>query len=257
MNPILHSKIIGNGKPLLILHGLFGMSDNWVTLGRRFAEKFEVHLIDLRNHGRSFHDDCMNYDVMSQDIWEYCQHHQLQSVTVLGHSMGGKAAMFLAIYHPQLVEKLIVADMAPKKYTNNRHQLIFKALKSVDFDLLKSRKEVEEKLSETLTDFGVLQFLVKNVYHQTAEKLAFRFNREVLEKNYQLINETLPPYSTFEKPTLFLKGQTSDYILAEDLPLIKAHFPQSEIATIPNTGHWLHAENPIEFYENCIIFLNR
>lgn len=254
MDKLLHSKIIGNGKPLLILHGLFGMSDNWMTLGRHFAEYFEVHLIDLRNHGRSFHDDCMNYEVMSRDIWEYCHHYHLNSVYVLGHSMGGKTAMFWAVQHPEMVEKLIVADIAPKKYSN-RHQLIFKALNSIDFEVLKTRKEVERKLSETISDLGILQFLLKNVYHQTTEKLAFRFNREVLEKNYALLNETLPPFATFDKETLFLKGEKSDYIRDEDQSLIQAHFPQSNIATISNAGHWLHAENPNVFYENCMLFL--
>lgn len=254
MRNILHSKILGKGKPLLILHGLFGMNDNWMTLGRKFAEDFQVHLIDLRNHGRSFHDDEMNYEVMTRDIVNYCRTHHLTEIFVIGHSMGGKVAMFFATNHPNFVRKSIIADIAPKKY-DDKHSFIFEALQQIDFEMLKSRKEVENQLSITIENQGVLQFLLKNIYHADSGKLALRFNLPVLEKNYHLLNETLPSTSIYKGKTLFLKGQYSDYITTSDYDSIQKHFPHSEIVEIPHAGHWLHAENPLDFYEQCIRFL--
>ncbi len=250
MKPILHSKIVGNGNPLVILHGLFGMSDNWLTLGRKFSEHFEVHLVDLRNHGRSFHDDVMDYEGLVQDILQYLEYHNLNTIHILGHSLGGKVAMFFAVLHPEKVEKLIVADIAPKTYSN-RHQTIFDAMDKVDFNLIKTREEVGKILSESIPNQGMVQFLLKNVYHKTSTELDWRFNKIVLQKNYELLNEPLPVYSTFEKETLFLKGENSDYILPKDESLITAHFPNAQIKTISNAGHWLHAENPDEFYQKC------
>jgi pimeloyl-ACP methyl ester carboxylesterase len=254
MKPILHSKIIGNGDPLFILHGLFGMSDNWLTLGRKFSEHFEVHLIDLRNHGRSFHDDVMGYEVMVQDIVKYLEHYNLNTINILGHSMGGKVAMFFAVLHPEKVEKLIVADIAPKNYPN-RHQFIFNALDKVDFDLIKTREAIRKILNQSIPNQGIVQFLLKNVYHKTVAELDWRFNKKVLQKNYKSLNEPLPSFYTFDKETLFLKGGNSDYILASDERFITAHFPNAQIETISNAGHWLHAENPDEFYEKCRLFL--
>lgn len=254
MQHILHSKILGKGKPLIILHGLFGMGDNWITLGRKFADYFEVHLIDLRNHGRSFHDDVMDYETMCEDLINYCNQHHLNNIYILGHSMGGKVAMYFAVNHSFEVVKLIVADIAPKLYSNI-HQMIFDALDSVDFMLIKTRDEVANILSKSISNQGIVQFLLKNVYHKTNNELAWRFNKDILKKNYNLLNETLNPYSTFEGETLFLKGENSDYILATDEPTIKAHFPLAKIEMIPNAGHWLHAENPNVFYEKCFDFL--
>lgn len=254
MQPILHSKILGLGKPLLILHGLFGMGDNWITLGRRFAEKFHVHLIDLRNHGRSFHDEVMDYEAMVQDLWQYIQFYKLGQVSILGHSMGGKVAMLMAVTNPEWVANLIVADIAPKSYSN-RHETIFQALQSVDFKTIRERKEVENILSSQIQNQGILQFLLKNVYHQEDHNLAFRFNLAVLYKNYALLNESLPTYSSYEGPTLFLKGENSDYLLPTDETLILAHFPNAKIVNIPRAGHWLHAENPEDFYSACLSFL--
>jgi pimeloyl-ACP methyl ester carboxylesterase len=253
MQKLLHSKILGEGKPLLIFHGLFGMGDNWMTLGRKFAQQFQVHLIDLRNHGRSFHCDEMDYEHMVQDVVNYCQFHELESIFLVGHSMGGKVAMHLAMLHSNLVNKLIVVDIAPKPY-KDRHHFIFKAMQTVDFKQDNTREKVAEKLSEIIKNQGVLQFLLKNVYRKGAA-LAWRFNLDVLEKNYSLLNENLPPFSTFEKPTLFIKGSLSDYIVDTDNPLIHAHFPQTEIIEIPQAGHWVHAEQPLVFYEKVLTFL--
>ncbi|MDY0780868.1 alpha/beta fold hydrolase [Tenacibaculum sp. IB213877] len=252
---ILHSKIIGEGKPLLILHGFFGMGDNWKSHANKFAEDgFEVHLIDQRNHGRSFHSDEFNYELLVEDLYNYIEHHQLEKVNLLGHSMGGKTVMLFAVEHPEFVEKLIVADIAPKEYPPH-HQDIIKALNSVDFSVQNSRKLVDAKLAELISEVGVRQFLLKNTYWKDKDQLAFRFNLSSLTKNYPEVVKALPSFTVFEGKTLFLAGENSGYITKEDEPLISAHFPNAQIKTIANAGHWLHAENPKDFYKDVIGFL--
>ena len=254
---MLYSKIEGSGKPLLILHGFLGMSDNWNSLGSQYAENgFEVHIPDMRNHGRSFHSEEFNYDVMAQDIFEYCQEKNLSDINMIGHSMGGKTAMFFAVKHPEIVEKLIVADIGPKYYRPH-HQDLIAALRSVDFAEVKSRKDVEEILLPLIPDFGTRQFLMKNLYWKEPGKLGYRFNLEVFAKFPDAIGTALPDEAIFNKPTLFVKGDRSDYIKEEAFPKIKHHFPQATIETISNAGHWLHADNPKEFFENTISFLNQ
>ncbi len=251
----LYSKIEGNGQPLLILHGFLGMSDNWKTLGVQYAQEgFQVHMIDLRNHGRSFHSEVFNYDVMVQDIMEYCVANNLEKADIIGHSMGGKVAMLFAVNYPEKINKLIVADIGPKFYSQH-HQDIFAGLNAVDFSKKPSRSEVDEILTNYIPDFGTRQFLMKSLYWQTPEQLAFRFNLAVFNKKIDEIGTALPENSIFEKPALFIRGGNSRYILDSDIENIKLHFPNSKLDTIPNVGHWLHAENPKEFYEKTIGFL--
>lgn len=255
METILHSKIVGEGKPLLILHGFFGMGDNWKSLANKFAtDGFQVHLIDQRNHGRSFHTDEFNYDLLVEDLYNYIEFHQLKSVNLLGHSMGGKTVMFFAVAYPELVDKLLVADISPKSYPPH-HQDIIKALNTIDFSVQSTRKTIDAKLGELIPEMGVRQFLLKNTYWKTKEQLAFRFNLTSLTHNYDEIIKELPSFTTFEGNTLFLRGGKSGYITIEDEPLIKAHFPKATIKTVPNAGHWLHAENPTDFYKEVITFL--
>ncbi|RTY87010.1 alpha/beta fold hydrolase [Flavobacterium sp. GT3R68] len=251
---MLYSKIEGQGQPLLILHGFLGMSDNWKTLGTQYAQEFEVHMIDLRNHGRSFHSEAFDYEVMVQDIVDYCETHNFESINVLGHSMGGKVAMLFATTYPQKVKKLIVADIGPKFYPQH-HQSILEGLNAVDFLRKPSRTEVEEILTTQIPDFGTRQFLMKSLYWKDPGQLAFRFNLEVFNKTIDQIGTALPQNHTFEKPTLFLRGGNSNYILDNDLDTILHHFPLAKIVTINNAGHWLHAENPKDFYQATISFL--
>ena len=253
---MLFSKIEGAGKPLLILHGFLGMSDNWKTLGAQFATYFQVHILDLRNHGRSLHSEDFSYDVMAQDVYEYCQAHQLESINIIGHSMGGKVAMLLATTHPELVDKLIVADIGPKFYPQH-HQDILAGLNAVDFSKKPSRTDVEEIMEKYIPDFGTRQFLMKNLYWKEPGQLAFRFNLAVFNHKMDEIGIPLPENAIFEKPTLFIRGGNSRYILDSDFEKIKQHFPDSSIETIPNAGHWLHAENPAEFYQIATSFLKR
>ena len=252
---ILHSTIKGEGKPLLILHGYFGMSDNWKSLGNQFAEDFQVHLIDQRNHGRSFHEDEFNYEVLVEDLFNYIQFHQLEKVEIIGHSMGGKTAMLFAVTYPELVEKLIVVDISPRMYQPH-HNAILAGLNSVDFSIENTRTLVDKKIAKLIPDFGVRQFLLKNVFWKEKGQLAYRFNLESLTENNPEVGEALPPFTVFEKETLFLKGDKSDYITENEEPIIEAHFPNSKIVEIKNAGHWLHAENPKQFYNEVCNFFN-
>lgn len=257
MTEILHSKISGDQpKHLLILHGLFGQSDNFATLSKQFAEFYTVHAIDLRNHGRSFHSDVMSFDAMSDDILNYLNHHQIESCYLLGHSLGGRSVIEFSYKHPEKIDKLIVADMAPKAYPPH-HQGIIKALNSVDFDNVEKRSDVEEILKQYIPDMGTRQFLLKNVYHAENGKYAFRFNLKTLTDSYDgMVGGNLSD-GFFDKPTLFLRGAKSDYVLDADFDLIHKHFPQAEIQTIANSGHWVHAENPQDFFQKTISFLEK
>lgn len=252
---MLYSKIEGTGKPLLILHGFMGMADNWKTLGTQYAsDGFQVHLIDLRNHGRSFHSTIFNYEVMVQDILDYCTHYQLENINLIGHSMGGKVAMLFAVTYPEKTSKLIVADIGPKFYPQH-HQEILAGLNAVDFSKKPTRGEVEEILTPYIKDYGTRQFLMKNLYWKEPGQLAFRFNLEVFNGNIEQIGAALPATAVFNKPTLFLRGANSNYILDTDFETLRHHFPDSETITIANAGHWLHAENPKDFYQSTIMFL--
>ena len=251
---LLHSKILGEGEPLLIIHGYFGSGDNWKMIANKLATNFQVHLIDQRNHGRSFHSDDFDYELMVEDLYNYIEYHQLEKVHLLGHSMGGKTVMLFAVENPEIVQKLMVADIAPRMYPPH-HEDILKALNSIDFSIHNSRKLVDEKLSELIPEFGVRQFLLKSVYWKEKGQLDFRFNLQSLTENNNEVGEALPSFTVFDGETLFLKGENSGYISANEEPLIKAHFPNSNIVTISNAGHWLHAENPTEFYTKLVDFL--
>lgn len=255
MEEVLYSRIEGEGKPLLILHGYLGMSDNWKTLSGRFAESgFQVHSLDLRNHGRSFHSDEFSQELMMQDVLRYCEFHNLKKISLIGHSMGGKLAMFLAVTYPDLIDKLIVADISVREYPPH-HQDILEALNSVDFSVHTDRKQVEDVIAKYITDFGTIQFLMKNVYRTTPEQLGFRMNLKSLTENYDNMGVAIPKESKFEKPVLFLKGEKSDYIRERDKQDILEIFPKAEIKTVSNAGHWLHAENPNDFFEFSMQYL--
>lgn len=253
---LLHSNIIGEGKPFVILHGFLGTSDNWKTLGKEFSDQgYQVHLVDQRNRGQSFWDDIFNYQVLAEDLKYYCEHYQLEDIVLLGHSMGGKTAMLFATLFPEFVSKLIVADISPRFYPEH-HQTILEGLQAIDFNEVKSRGEADKVLSSYITDFGTRQFLLKNLYWKHKGELAFRMNLEVLVKNISEIGKPLPNNAIFAKDTLFLSGDKSDYIQEQDEPLIINHFPKAKVLGIKNAGHWLHAENPKDFFEAVMRFLN-
>jgi esterase len=252
---LLHSNILGKGQPFIILHGFLGMSDNWKTLGKKFSEQgFEVHLIDQRNHGRSFHSNEFNYEVLIQDLKEYCEAYHLHDIILLGHSMGGKTAMLFAATYPKMISKLIVADISPRFYPVH-HDAILEGLSALDFNKIHTRKEADVVLANYIKDFGIRQFLLKNIYWKEKGALGLRLNLKALINNIEEIGEALPSTLTFKGDTLFLHGDTSEYIGAEDEALIKLQFPKAKIETISNAGHWLHAENPKEFYDMVMCFI--
>ena len=250
----LFSRVLGEGQPLLIVHGLFGMSDNWQTLAKQFAAFFEVHLIDLPNHGRSPHTDDFSYFHMCEDIIEYISDSNLENAIIIGHSLGGKLAMQLAVTEPQLISKLIVVDISPRFY-HIHHDRIIEGLQSLEFTTLKSRSEVDKALSKYISEADVRQFILKSMYWKEKGVLDFRFNLSSISANIANIGEALAEDSCYEKPTLFLKGENSNYIGEHDEDLIFTHFPDANIENIADSGHWLHAENPTQFFEIVMRFL--
>ena len=244
----LFSRVIGSGQPLIIIHGLFGMSDNWQSLAKQFSAFFEVHLIDQRNHGRSFHNNDFSYQSLSQDLFNYIASKKLEELIILGHSLGGKTAMEFAVAHPSLVKKLVVVDISPKFYPIHHHTII-KGLRFLVQHELTSRKVADQLLSEFIEQSDVRQFLLKSLYWNKDKKLEFRFNLEGIADNIENVGQALGEKSFYDGPTLFLQGGDSDYIKNEDEALIFHHFPDAQIETIDDAGHWLHAQQPQAFFE--------
>lgn len=245
---VLHATVLGEGgMDLLILHGFLGMGDNWKTLGRQWSQQgFRVHLLDQRNHGRSFWDTEFHYAALAADLEAYRQSQKLESCLVLGHSMGGKTAMYWACQYPNSVKGLVVADIAPKSYPSH-HQAILKGLGSLDFSELKNRKEVDGALATSIPDAGFRQFLLKNVYWIQPGQLGLRINIDILKNMGPAVGAALPDTFTCAAPTLFLRGEKSGYIEPQDRLHIQRHFPNSELIDIVGAGHFLHAENPNQF----------
>ena len=251
----LYSAIQGEGSAFVFLHGFLGMGDNWKTLGNKFAEDgFEVHLMDMRNHGRSPHTDEMNYEAMAGDVLGYCKSKGLEDIILLGHSMGGKVAMHVANANPDLIEKLIIVDISPKYYPPH-HQKILEGLSALQEKSFTSRGDAEDFLSEFIEDEGTRLFLLKNLYRKEKNVLSLRLNMEALKNNIEEVGAPLPAGYRFDKPTLFIKGSRSNYITAEDEPLIELHFPFAKILEIQNAGHWVHAENMPDFYKGVQDFI--
>jgi esterase len=238
---------LGQGTPLLILHGFLGMSDNWRTHARYWSSHFEVHAIDQRNHGKSFHDFAFDYGVLAKDMITYMDAKNMDKAIVLGHSMGGKTAMSLALQYPERVQKLIVADIAPKEYkVAEKFSHIIDGLLHLDANTFVSRTTADEALATFVPEVGVRQFLLKNLAWTEQRTLKLRCNIQVLQHNLEEIGAA-PKKATFKGETLFLGGKNSDYIVKSDLDLIHAYFPKATLNWIPDAGHWLHAENPKAF----------
>ena len=254
---ILHSKIYGEdkaGMPLLVLHGLFGMLDNWGSFGKEFGELLPTHLLDLRNHGRSFHSDTMSHDDLANDILHYMDFHHIEKAYIMGHSLGGKAVMQFAINFPEKVEKLIVVDIAPKAYPPH-HQGIIKALQSVDFSTVENRHGVENTLKQYIPETFVIQFLMKNLYWKDDKTLGWRFNLDTLATHYAEFVSNAIKFGVYTGPTLFIAGAKSNYILPQDDFGIKQQFPNSHLVKIANASHWVQANNPIDFAKEVKAFL--
>ncbi|GAA4508380.1 alpha/beta fold hydrolase [Hymenobacter ginsengisoli] len=253
--PLLHYLDQGDpsARSLVILHGLFGTLDNWQTLARRWAEEagLRVVSVDMRNHGRSFHSPEHSYALMAQDVLALFDHLALDPsrLTLLGHSMGGKVAMTLALGYPERLAQLIVADIAPR-FSNMEHQDdIIAGLQAVDLSAIQTRQQAEAALARTIPQPGVRQFLLKNLYRREDNSFAWRINLPALVENLAAVGEEITAAQPFIKPTLFLRGGKSDYITPEDkLTGIPVLFPNSQVVTVPDAGHWLHAEKPEEVF---------
>jgi pimeloyl-ACP methyl ester carboxylesterase len=251
----LNYKKYGEGEnTLIILHGLFGSLDNWQSLGKKFGEHFTTYIVDQRNHGKSPHLDSHNYQDMANDLDELLDDINVEYAFIIGHSMGGKTAMQFSIEQPHRVRKLIIVDIAPKYYAPH-HQDIISALESIDFNVEKDRKQVQEKIAQKINNPGIIQFLMKGLTWVTKEQLGWKFNLKVLSAQIENIGEKLTGHAYFTNPTLFIKGEKSDYITEDDIDIIEDAFPMASHVTIGNAGHWLHAENPNQFFDEVITFL--
>jgi pimeloyl-ACP methyl ester carboxylesterase len=251
----IHFQSYGHGTPLIILHGLFGSLENWHSVSQKLAANFQVFAVDQRNHGRSPHAAEMSYQLMAEDLKEFVASQQLGAVNLLGHSMGGKTAMLFALTYPALVRKLIIVDIAPRAYSDH-HREILNALSSLDLTSLKSRAEMESQLSDSIPDLAVRRFLLKNVKRDEAGAFYWQMNLPAIEENYGRLSEGITSQRPFEKPTLFIRGERSNYIRDQDLPLIEKLFPRVEHRKIAGAGHWVHAEAPEAFLRTVREFLS-
>lgn len=249
----LNYKTFGQGDPLVILHGLFGSLDNWQTLARQYAEHYTVFIIDLRNHGKSPHVDSHTYDEMAADIAHFMSDHWVFGARVIGHSMGGKVAMRLALDYPEQVQQLVVADIGVKQSARG-HEEIFKAMAALDLPNLASRSDADAALRTRISTPSIRQFLLKNLSRNKEGGYEWKMNLPVIRAHYDDILAPIASDTTFENPTLFVRGERSDYVLDEDWSGIQMLFPESELVTIPKVGHWLHAEAPEAFLAHTLRF---
>ena len=251
----LNFKKYGDGdETLVILHGLFGSLDNWQSLAKQFSEYFTVYILDQRNHGKSPHFDVHTYTAMAADLKEFLDQEGIEETHLLGHSMGGKTVMQFSIQDPQYIKRMVVADIAPKFYAPHHHKEI-EALESIDFSVLKDRKAVQAKLEETLSNAGVVQFFLKGLTWSEKGELEWKFNLKVLVEQNNNIGEALEGFAYFTNPTLFVRGENSNYVTEDDIDTIEEIFPMAQYRTIYDAGHWLHAENPDQFFKEVLNFL--
>ncbi len=251
----LNYKAYGHsGHPIIILHGLLGMLDNWQTQSKKYAEHFKVYAVDQRNHGKSPHSDTLNYEVMAEDVKNFMREHSLSSAHVLGHSMGGKTAMQFALTYPELVDRLIVVDVAPRRYPNV-HDEILDAMYSLKLKDFKTRQEADNEITKRIPEYALRQFILKNLTRTESGELKWKVNLSIIKKHYPEIADDITIAGVFEKPTLFIKGECSRYIQKSDEPHIHSLFPLSKIVSIKGTGHWVHVDKPEECGNTALKFL--
>ncbi len=252
----LFHREFGQGKPLLIVHGLFGSSDNWVTIGRKLSTARRVFLVDLRNHGRSFHSEEFNLNALAHDILVFVNSVGLERIDIMGHSLGGKAAMSFSLENDRLLDKLIVVDIAPKLYPVHHRDLV-QAMLELDVKSLSNRKQADWELGKSIASLAVRQFLLKNLAKDEDGSFFWRLNLAVISNELHQIGQNIDATASISNQTLFIRGSRSDYIeVPEDLKLIHALFPNYQIQEL-DAGHWLHAEKPVEFSEIVQSFLDQ
>jgi pimeloyl-ACP methyl ester carboxylesterase len=244
----LFCRQFGSGSPMVILHGLFGISDNWVSIARELGDQYRVYVPDLRNHGQSKHSPVFDFPSLEDDLLEMTEDLNLSGFILLGHSLGGKVAMYFTLHHPELIRKLIVVDISLRKATvNKEHQMLIDAMLKVDFSNSPARSDVDRQLASTIHSQRLRQFLLKNVYWRDKQTLDWRLNLPAINKNLLNVFEGVQVSGTFKGPALFVRGGKSDYILEEDIEELLKKFPGALVKTIPEAGHWVHADAPGEF----------
>ena len=247
----LFSRSTGQGPPLVILHGLFGSSDNWQTFAKMLGNHFTVITIDLRNHGLSPHTTEFSYELISRDLNQFAEDHGLPDFYLMGHSLGGKAAAFFALQYPERVKKLIILDIAMKAYPP-LHERYFEAMQGMDFGLINNRNEANAWLQRQISSLPIRQFLLKNLVRDTEGRFRWKFNLQGLYDQYDSINVAIESDTPFDKPVLILAGEHSAYIQPEDKEPLLALFPRAILKTIPDSGHWIHADQP-EILKNEVV----
>ena len=252
----LNYKSFGQGDPIIILHGMFGTLDNWQTIAKKLAENYTVFILDQRNHGRSPHSAEMNYEIMAEDLHEFMENNWIYKAHLIGHSMGGKTAMQFALTYPQMLDKLILIDIAPKAYEGG-HQVVFDALFNVDIKNLTTRKQAAQQLTQYITDVSIQQFLLKNLTRKKEGGFVWKMNLEAIYKHYQDILKEVEGTEIFEGPCLFIRGGKSNYVKKEDMELIRKKFRYAKLETVANAGHWVHAEAPSILLEKLRKFLTK
>jgi pimeloyl-ACP methyl ester carboxylesterase len=264
----LHYRKLGDGPPLIIVHGLYGSSDNWLTIGKALGDSYTVYLVDQRNHGQSPHSETHDYPSMRDDLLEFMDRHTIPSAVIIGHSMGGKTAMFLAESHPDRIAALIVIDISPTAYESGErstqagtHSRILEAMAGVDFSKVSSREDVDGQLAGYIESRRIRSFLLKNLIRDGDKGYRWRLNVPVLYRSLEKVLGGLDAgkYRGGEEiagfPALFIRGEKSDYITDDDLLVIRQIFPDSRISTIPGAGHWLHVEQPALLVKTIRYFL--
>ena len=253
---LLNSKIIGSGNHVLIvLHGFLGMLDNWKSFAKRMNQnKYQIHLVDQRNHGKSFHSNLFNYEILAVDLKNYIDHYNIKKFSLIGHSMGGKTAMMFSSMYPQLIKKLIIVDILPVFYSNDYDKII-DSLKSLDLKKLVSRVNIDKALESEFKEPAFRAFLLKNLYRVNKDELAFKIDLDIISNNLNEVEKSLPPDLYFSGKTLFIKGQKSDYINKINSSFLKKVFPDHKIVEVQKAGHWVHAENLEGFVNETEFFL--
>jgi pimeloyl-ACP methyl ester carboxylesterase len=237
----------GQGQPMILLHGIFGSSDNWLTPAKLLSSQFHTFALDLRNHGQSPHEESFNYPVMAADVLEFIEANKITNPVIVGHSMGGKVAMNFALAYPDKLQKLIVVDIAPKEY-NMKHYVILEGLNGIPIEQVTTRAEADEILARYVPEADVRQFLLKNLQRKAQGGFKWKLNLVAIDANIERIGLDLEFPGPFNKPTLFVRGARSNYIRDEDVARINEVFPMAKLETL-DTGHWVPAEKPKEFVE--------
>ncbi|MBR8536515.1 alpha/beta fold hydrolase [Carboxylicivirga sediminis] len=264
---LFHREFGNNGPILIILHGLYGASDNWVSIARQLEKDYRIYLLDQRNHGHSPHSNSHNYECMADDLLEFFNDKGIEKAHLVGHSMGGKTAMRFALTHPERISKLVILDIAPKSYASfsnyaqitNNHQLIIDSMLNVDFTQVSSRQDIDQQLSTSLPDKKLRQFLLKNVNRTKDDNYHWRLNlpviKETLEQIMDGFSELNPDELNVNIPSIFIRGEKSGYVMDEDTLVMRKFFKTAEVVSIPNAGHWLHAEQPELLIKTLAYFL--